>query len=154
MRKSKSVFVYLLHFRQPIAPGKHTCQHYMGSAQDLMQRLAEHRTGQGARLCQVAIQRGIDWELARVWEAPAAEGRKLERKLKNQKRGPKLCPICSQVFEPLPDVNFYPMPADFAQGLEDFAKGVTYATAGQGHDEHGSMADEPGYAEGTQPWLY
>src|SRR5262245_58731859 len=116
MRKAKNVFVYLLHFHQPIAPGKHTCQHYLGSAEDLQERLAQHRTGTGARLCQVAIERGIGWELARVWQAPAQEGRKLERKLKNRKSGPKLCPICSQVWEPLPDVDFYTMPADFAQG--------------------------------------
>jgi predicted GIY-YIG superfamily endonuclease len=130
MRKQKKVFVYLLHFTQPIAPGRHTCQHYMGSAEDLQARLSQHREGTGARLCKVAIERGITWELARVWEAPAGEGRKLERKLKNRKSGPRLCPICSQVWEPSPDVNFYPMPVDIAQGLADVAAGVTYCKPG------------------------
>ena len=55
----KTSYVYLLHFHRPIAPGKHTCQHYMGSAEDVIERLLQHRAGQGARLCKVAIERGI-----------------------------------------------------------------------------------------------
>ena len=131
MRKPKRVFVYLLHFRRRISP-KHTCQHYMGSAEDLTERLGEHLAGRGSRLCQVAIERGIDWELARVWEAPAAEGRKLEKKLKAQHNGKALCPICAQGGERVigEDVNFYPMPAEFAGALEDFAKGVRYCKPG------------------------
>src|SRR4029453_18489740 len=124
MRKQKNVFVYLLHFHQPIAPGKHTCQHYMGSAEDIVARLTAHRSGAGSRLCQVAIERG----LAKVWEAPEGEyGRKLEQKLKSRHNGKALCPICAQGGERVigEDVNFYPMPDDFAQGLGDYAKGVT-----------------------------
>jgi hypothetical protein len=79
----------------------------------------------------VAIERGITWELARIWEAPAAEGRKLERKLKNQKQGPKLCPICANGGEWVidEDVNFYPMTPDFAGALEDFAKAGAHGWA-------------------------
>jgi predicted GIY-YIG superfamily endonuclease len=132
MRKPKNVFVYLLHFHQPIAPGRHTCQHYMGSAEDLQARLTLHTAGQGARLCQVALERGITWELARVWEAPAREGRKLERKLKNRKAGPKLCPICANGGALIidGDVNFYPVPPDFAAGLADVANGASYCKPG------------------------
>ena len=132
MRKQKNVFVYLLHFHQPIAPGRHTCQHYMGSAEDVVERLLQHRAGAGAKLCKVAIERGITWELARVWDAPAGEGRKLERKLKNRHNGKALCPICATGGERVvgEDVNFYPMPADFAGALEDYAKGVRYCPTG------------------------
>ena len=64
------------------------------------------------------------------WEAPKGEGRKLERKLKNQHNGRKLCPVCSQVWEPSPDVDFYSIPADFAQALDDYAKGARYCKQG------------------------
>jgi predicted GIY-YIG superfamily endonuclease len=82
--------VYLLHFAAPIAPGRHTCQHYLGVADDLERRIAEHRAGRGSRLCEVAKERNISFEVVRVWEG----SRKLERRLKNQKNSPKLCPIC------------------------------------------------------------
>ena len=91
-----------------------------------------HRAGAGSRLCQVAIERGIGWDLAKVWEAPAGEGRKLEQKLKSRHNGKALCPICTEGGERVIDceVNFYPMPADFAGALEDYAKGVRYCKPG------------------------
>ncbi len=88
-------YVYLLHFSQPIAPGRHTCQHYLGSAENVNARLAEHLTGRGARLTQVANERGISYRIVKVWKAEPGQGRQLERKLKRQKNGHKLCPICS-----------------------------------------------------------
>lgn len=84
--------VYLLHFAAPIAPGLHTCQHYLGTAEVLDARLAQHRAGKGARLCQVAKERGIAFYLVRTWEG----GRDLERRLKNRHDGPRLCPICNR----------------------------------------------------------
>jgi predicted GIY-YIG superfamily endonuclease len=83
---------YLLHFQKPISPA-HTCQHYVGWAEDIQQRIAEHRAGRGARLTQVAKERGIDFAVVRVW--PDTE-RTHERKLKNRKNAPRLCPICRQ----------------------------------------------------------
>ena len=87
--------VYLLHFNQPIAPGRHTAQHYIGYADDLDRRIAQHRAGTGARLCEVAKERGISFVVARTWDGD----RKLERQLKNQKQGPRLCPICNRVHD-------------------------------------------------------
>jgi hypothetical protein len=84
------MYVYLLHFQQRINPA-HPCQHYIGSAKDLPHRLHLHRTGRGARLCEVALERGITFQLAKVWHG----GRDLERKLKKRKAGPRLCPICN-----------------------------------------------------------
>lgn len=81
--------VYLLHFAQPISPA-HTCRHYLGFADDLERRIAEHRAGRGSRLCEVARERNISFEVARTWQG----SRKLERRLKNWHNSPKLCPIC------------------------------------------------------------
>lgn len=78
--------VYLLHF---VEPYKHA-KHYLGSADDLSARLAEHRHGTGARLTQVVRDAGISWVVARTWLG----GRRLERKLKAQRSGVRLCPIC------------------------------------------------------------
>lgn len=84
---------YLLHFEAPIAPGLHTAQHYLGWAEDIDRRLDEHRRGRGARLCEVAAERGIGFVLARVWSRAC---RKTERRLKRRKEGPRLCPICRE----------------------------------------------------------
>jgi len=81
--------VYLLHFERPISPC-HTAQHYIGSAEKLIGRLDVHHDCPDARLLQVAKERGIDFALARTWPG----GRDLERKIKNWKMGPRLCPIC------------------------------------------------------------
>lgn len=83
--------VYLLHFERPISD-THTCQHYVGTADDVEERLAEHKAGRGARLCQVAKERGIDFVLVRTWEG----GRAKERQIKKWKMSNRLCPICSE----------------------------------------------------------
>lgn len=84
--------VYLLHFERPISMA-HTCQHYLGWCLDLTARLAVHRAGNGARLTQIAVERGIGFEVVRTWEGT----RELERYLKDGKRGPRLCPLCRQM---------------------------------------------------------
>jgi predicted GIY-YIG superfamily endonuclease len=78
--------VYLLHLDRPLSHARH----YLGSTADLEARLEEHRRGTGARLMEVCKERGIGFTLARTW----AGGRTLERQLKQQKGGPRLCPIC------------------------------------------------------------
>ena len=83
--------VYLLHFSALISED-HTTQHYIGYAKNLEKRLEKHRKGTGSRLCEVALERGISWEVARVW--PDGD-RKLEKKLKALKNArARLCPIC------------------------------------------------------------
>ncbi len=85
--------VYLLHFASPISPA-HTAQHYLGWTRSaLAERLAEHAAGRGARLTQVALERGIGWELARTW---TGETRADERKYKDGAHGARLCPVCRQ----------------------------------------------------------
>lgn len=80
--------VYLIHFDTPYKYARH----YLGSAQDLDARLAQHRAGTGARLMQVITQAGIGWRVARTWEG----GRGTEWALKRYKNSPRLCPICWQ----------------------------------------------------------
>jgi hypothetical protein len=72
--------VYLLHFNEPCCHARH----YLGSTDDLDNRLQEHRTGQGARLTQVIHDAGISFILARTWEG----GRDLERKKRVISRNP------------------------------------------------------------------
>ena len=84
----KTSTVYLLHFTRPY---KHA-RHYMGSTNDLIARIAEHRAGRGARLVEVIMQAGIDFVVARTWEGD----RNTERRLKNRKGSPRLCPICNK----------------------------------------------------------
>lgn len=83
--------VYLLHFSQPISPIR-TTQHYIGFATDLDDRIREHRLGKGARLTQVAVERGIKLVVAEVWVG----GYSLERQLKRQKNHRRFCPICNR----------------------------------------------------------
>jgi predicted GIY-YIG superfamily endonuclease len=91
MRYRAESVVYLLHFDQPISPD-HTCQHYLGWTNDLYQRLLDHAAGRGARLTQVALERGITWQLAFVWRGD----RTWERTIKARKNAPRYCPICRQ----------------------------------------------------------
>lgn len=82
--------VYLIHFERHISD-RHTCQHYLGSASQISQRITDHMRGNGSRLCQVAKQRGIQWQVVRLWHGD----RKTERSLKNRKNSPLLCPHCN-----------------------------------------------------------
>jgi predicted GIY-YIG superfamily endonuclease len=85
----KQSVIYLLHFDRPIST-LHTCQHYIGWTDNLYERLLAHERGQGARLTQVALERGIGWRVARTWDGD----RQFERRLKNRKNARLLCPIC------------------------------------------------------------
>ena len=94
-------YVYLLHFTDPIAPGRYTTQHYIGTASDLARRIQAHERGRYndgsgcAKLCAVAKERGIGFKVARLWRG----GYALEKRLKGAKAGRRLCPICGK---PLP----------------------------------------------------
>src|SRR6266496_1375113 len=87
--------VYLLHFSRPISD-KHTCQHYIGWCGHLPSRIEAHLHGRGARLTQVAKERGISFEIAAIWPGD----RSYERKLKNKKSAPRFCPICRKAHDP------------------------------------------------------
>jgi predicted GIY-YIG superfamily endonuclease len=79
--------VYLLH----ISPAYKHAKHYCGYADDIAARLRNHLAGRGARLVQVAIAAGCTVHLVRVW---AGQDRTFERRIKNRKNAPCLCPVC------------------------------------------------------------
>jgi predicted GIY-YIG superfamily endonuclease len=81
--------IYLLHFTTPVAHARH----YLGSAADVLARLEVHRSGQGARLTQVAVLRGARLELVRTWRG----GRVKERAMKQAYHHAftQLCPLCT-----------------------------------------------------------
>lgn len=85
----KTSVVYLLHFERPISE-RHTCQHYLGSCTDLVERMGEHLAGRGARLTQVALERGIGFYVVSTWLGDKT----VERMLKKRKMGKRLCPYC------------------------------------------------------------
>lgn len=83
--------VYLLHLTTPLAHARH----YIGwttSEANVQRRYEHHKSGHGAHFTQVCNERGIDYQVARIW--PNA-GRCFERLLKNQKHSARLCPICN-----------------------------------------------------------
>lgn len=81
--------VYLLHFDTPY---KHA-RHYLGYSSNVERRLAEHQGGHGVPLTRAAVQAQISLQLARLWE----DGdRTLEKRLRNRKKNPRLCPICQR----------------------------------------------------------
>lgn len=86
-----SKFVYLLHFNTPLGNDKHHAQHYIGSCKVLRNRMAEHKSGSGARITKVLIERGGSFILARKWHGT----RLFERYLKSRKDTRKMCPICN-----------------------------------------------------------
>jgi len=90
---------YLLHLDEPISQGPdprtgipRAAKHYLGFSADVPSRLEDHRAGKGARLLEVAKQRGIGFKLVRVW--PDTD-RNFERRLHNRKSSPRLCPLCN-----------------------------------------------------------
>lgn len=88
MRGKNKGTVYLIHFNRRY---KHA-GHYIGFTCNLDQRITDHLAGIGARLMEIVSAAGIEWKIARTWER---QTRTFERKLKNRKEAPALCPICS-----------------------------------------------------------
>ncbi|WP_306359512.1 hypothetical protein [Nocardia sp. CC227C] len=89
--------VYLLHFDRPYGHAKH----YTGWTTDLESRLADHRSGNGARLMAVIREAGIGFSLARTWTGT----RSRERQLKREGGAARRCPMCGVTprREPDPD---------------------------------------------------
>lgn len=82
-------YVYLLHFDQPLAHARH----YIGFTTDIDGRLRRHERGGGSCLIAAIAGRNIGYIVARVWRGDG----NFERKLKRQKNGPRLCPICERL---------------------------------------------------------
>lgn len=83
--------LYLIHFDRPLRHARH----YLGWATEhtWVERLEEHRRGQGSRLMAVVAKADIPWRLARTWEGV---DRFYERRIKKQGRRVALCPVCRE----------------------------------------------------------
>lgn len=84
--------VYLLHFLEPIgnpANPRAQAQHYIGVDQT-GHRIADHTAGNGAKIVNWVIRRGIGFVVAQRWDG----GPELERRLKARKCAPRFCPVC------------------------------------------------------------
>ena len=79
--------VYLIHFNQAY---KHA-RRYLGFTEHLDKRITDHLCGMGSRLMEVLTDARIEWKVSRTWRGD----RKLERRLKNRKEAPALCPMCN-----------------------------------------------------------
>lgn len=104
--------VYLIHFERPY----HHARHYLGFTTSLEKRLDQHRFGKaGSHLMRVINEAGIGFACVRTWERDPWSGedasRTLERRLKNQKMSPRLCPVCKGD-EPYPHPTPAPDPPD------------------------------------------
>ena len=90
--------VYILHLSKPLMRGTSRtgkplmAGHYTGYADDLLSRLFKHYDGKGSRFTRVCFLRGVDMQLARVWEGA---DRTFERKVKKCRNARRLCPICN-----------------------------------------------------------
>lgn len=84
--------VYLLHLDSPLPPLNRNA-HYIGWAKDIDNRVKHHANGTSkARFMEVAHERNIGFQVARIW----LDGDKtFERKLKSRKNAPQLCPVCN-----------------------------------------------------------
>lgn len=83
---------------------KKVSRHYIGatadnSAEALHERLHTHYAGHGSKFLAAAREQGIRFTVAKVWPEGDFE---LERKLKNRKNAPKLCPVCGGECEFVP----------------------------------------------------
>ena len=92
-------FVYILHFRTPLATGRHHSQHYVGWSRHWAWRVARHRVGGGARIMEVCADRGIVFSVAAVYTAlerggRTYTGRELERLIKRAHHHARYCPLC------------------------------------------------------------
>jgi len=94
MTRSVQGVVYLVCFDTAIGDTdnpKGSASHYLGWADDVDARMAEHRAGRGARILAACVQRGIGFGVVRTW---AGVDRTFERRLKRQHNAWRLCPRC------------------------------------------------------------
>ena len=95
MQSDRPGYVYILHLDRPLSE-RHAARHYIGWCYRLDSRMNQHLKGRGSRFMQVARERGIGFTLAAAFPGD----RNFERKLKNRKEAPRLCPICRKAHDP------------------------------------------------------
>ena len=89
-------FVYVIHFSCPLGNldnPRAQAQHYTGFSLDPLQRFREHCAGQGAKITQAAVLRGITLMLVACWPALLMAERVFKRRVK---KAPRFCPTCCE----------------------------------------------------------
>jgi len=89
MNEEKLQGVYLIHASKKLSHA----QHYIGYSDNIIKRFKSHKNGTGSKLCKAFNENNIEFQLVKIWPN---ENRTFERKLKNQKNTPRICPICTQ----------------------------------------------------------
>lgn len=86
--------VYLIHFDKPIGNPDNPraqAQHYLGWANDVLERLDQHKQGSSARIMRYVYQNNIGLSIVRLWEGSAY----IESRLKLLHDNKSLCPVCN-----------------------------------------------------------
>lgn len=84
--------VYLIHFEEKYHHSRHYIGFVDGKEDRLKSRIEYHRAGRGSKLLKAVAQALINFKVVRVWR----DGdRNFERKLKNNKKSSRFCPICN-----------------------------------------------------------
>lgn len=65
--------------------------HYLGWSSNIQRRIREHQSGHGANLVRVVVEKGISFQVSRLWiGAPRTQ----EQALKSKHNSRMLCPVC------------------------------------------------------------
>lgn len=99
------MFVYILHFDDPLAHA----QHYAGMTGNLRQRLEAHASGNGARLTEVLHNDQKPWTLGGLFQTTATNARRVEKELKESKNTARYCDICNKDAPAPPGSKRYPL---------------------------------------------
>ena len=94
MSTSPIGWVYLVCFERAIgdpANPRGSARHYLGWADDVDTRMAEHRAGRGARILAACVRQGVGFDVVRMW---AGADRAFERRIKRHHNAWRLCPSC------------------------------------------------------------
>ena len=82
--------LYLIHFDEKLSHA----QHYLGYTDDsreVDQRLAQHKSGQGARILRACNENNITYSIVRMMPGDRTE----ERRIKNCNSLKDYCPVCN-----------------------------------------------------------
>lgn len=88
--------VYLIHIGGERGEGFHHAQHYIGYADNILNRINEHKKSgfHASPLLKAVNEKNIPWKVVRIWPN---QSRQFERDLKNYKVGGGWwCPICRE----------------------------------------------------------
>jgi hypothetical protein len=92
-------YVYILHFRTPVAGGRKQSRHYVGFSIQWHWRINQHRCGHGAALTRELYRRGLAFDVAVVVDRIicgqlAVTGVDMERLIKASHQYRRYCPLC------------------------------------------------------------